>query len=118
MVGTDQIGMPAIGGLRNKRPGLYGFEPIRGKALADLIGAHQYVLMTKCSNYPSGAITALILLKNGNHLMFHYTVFRFDLIGLFIVPFVETTSADSQYFTYLIKGVQIADGINKSINNC
>ncbi|MEJ7740596.1 MAG: hypothetical protein WKF97_24530 [Chitinophagaceae bacterium] len=66
--------MPAVGGLGNKRPGLYRFEPIAGKVLADLIGACLNILMVKLSNYSPNAISALMLLKNGNHLLFHGTL--------------------------------------------
>src|SRR5664279_3134237 len=115
MIRADHIGVPAIGGFGNERPGLYGFESIGRKVLTDLIGTYLYVLMAKCSYYPPGAVAALIFPENGNYLMFHYNVFGFELVSVFIAPFIKATTADLQDFTYLLKWVLIADGIDKSI---
>jgi len=50
--------------------------------------------MTKLRYYSSDTIAAFIFLKNGNYLLFHYIVLGFDLMRIFIVPFIETTTAD------------------------
>ena len=110
--------MPAVGCFRNKRAGLYGFEPISGKALADLIGAYMYVLMAKLGNDPSGAITALMLVKNGSYLLIHNLVFDFKLMGAFIAPFIKTTAIDLQHFAYLLDRELTPYGIDKCIDNC
>ena len=99
MVGTDGIGMPAIGSLGNKRSRLYSFQPIDSKVLADPIGAYANILMTKFGNYSSNAVTALMRVESGNNLLFHYYVFDLLLMGGFIVPFIKTAAADGQNLT-------------------
>ena len=94
MVGTDRIGMPAIGSFGNKGSWLYSFQAIDSKAPADPKGAYKNILIAKINNYSSNAVTALMSVERGNNFLFHDYVFGILLMRNFIIPFIKTTTAD------------------------
>ena len=118
MVRTDQVGVPAVGCFRHEGSWLDSLEPIAGKALADLIRTHAYILVAKLPDYPSGSVTALMFMEDRYYLLFNHSVGSIRLVSVFVVPLIETASIDFKHLADHLKRMIIADCIDKSIHNC